>query len=57
MIKYELMTDNELLDRMKNAPDYLIDRHDVAELIKRFEAKKTKLYEAEQIIDIREAHV
>jgi len=57
MIKYELMTDNELLDRMKNAPDYLIDRHDVAELIKRFEAKKAKLYEAEQIIDIGEAHV
>ena len=45
------MTDEELLDRMENAPDYLIDRHDVEELIKRFEEQKAKLYEAEQIID------
>jgi len=45
------MTDDELIARIKNNPEYLIDREDVMELIKRFEANLNMVYQAEQILD------
>jgi len=45
------MTDDELITRIKSDPKYLIDREDVMELIKRFEANLDMVYQAEQILD------
>jgi len=45
------MTDDELIQRMIEAPKYLNDREDIEELIKRFQDARGKVYQYEAIMD------
>jgi len=48
------MPDDELIQRMKDAPTYLKDPDDVDELIKRFNELRGEKYQREAIADATE---
>ena len=48
------MTDDELIQRMQDAPQYLKDPDDVDELIKRFNDLRNDQYQREAIADATE---